>query len=393
MSATTEQNSRDESADAAGDLPLRDDVVAGDPAEDQARPLKPRRSSPIGVGWILVGLFCTAILVHVLFDRLTPYTSEATLQAPVVGVAPNISGDIVDVAVHDNQPVHAGDVLFRIDPGRFAAVVAQAEANLADASQRVGASTAALSAAEAKVLEAGANLANVREQTTRVLQLAQRNVYSQAQADNARAQLATAQASVQTAEASLEEARRRLGPADAENPQIKLALAQLQRARIDLSDTEVRAPVDGVLTNTVLAPGQFASAGRTVATIIDTESAWIVANIPENALGNIRRGDRVLVAFNVRPGRLIEGRVESIASGVTQNIGPGGELARVAERRRWLRDTQRFPVRIEIVNRAEIPAIRVGSRASVVVVTEHAGPVAWLARLWIAFVAGINYAF
>src|SRR5207247_4275517 len=111
-----------------------------------------RRFSYVGVS--LFGLFVAGLVLHTLFDRLTPYTSEATLQAPVVGVAPNVSGTIIAVSVQDNQPVKAGDRLFRIDPQRFEAAVKQAEANLSDATQRVGASTAALSAAAAKVSDA-----------------------------------------------------------------------------------------------------------------------------------------------------------------------------------------------------------------------------------------------
>lgn len=341
----------------------------------------------------LVLLFILAFGLHVGMDRVAPYTSEATLQAPVVGLAPEVSGDIVDVLVRDNQQVRAGDVLFRLDPSRFAVAVEEAEANLANASQSVGASTAALSAAEAQVSEARAALVNQREQTTRVMQLVERRVYAQAQADSARAQLVSAQAHLQRAEADLEEARRRLGPAGADNPQIRAALAQLQRARIDLA-SEVRAPVDGFITNTVLAPGQYATAGRTIVTIIDTESAWVIANMPENALGNIRPGDPTQIAFNMAPGRIVTGRVESISAGVTQEIGEGRPgLARVAERRRWLRDTQRIPVRIELADRADIPAFRVGSRASVAILTQEAGAFGWVARLWLRFVSLANHAF
>src|SRR4051794_22224859 len=110
--------------------------------------IRRRRFSVVGL--LLFALFVAALVLHTLFDRLTPYTSEATLQAPVVGVAPNISGTIISVAVQDNQPVHAGERLLRIDPQRFEAAVKQAEANLSDATQRVGASTAALAAAAAK---------------------------------------------------------------------------------------------------------------------------------------------------------------------------------------------------------------------------------------------------
>lgn len=365
------------------------------PDAPQASAPAPRRPRTGHIGTILLLLFLLALVLHTLLDRLTPYTSEATLQAPVVGVAPNISGTIIEVAIDDNHPVHTGDLLFKIDPQRFAAALAQAEANLADAVQRVGASTAALSGAAAKVSDAQAALTNERAQTARIMELASRGDASHAQADTARARLASAEGALQAAEANLEEARRRLGPTNEDNPQIKLAIAQYQRARIDLNDTEVRAPVDGVVTNTVLAPGQFASAGHTVATVVDTEAAWIVANLPENSLGNIKVGDPVLVTFNVAPGRILQGRVESLASGVTQSIAGAlqGNLPYVTQRRQWLREVQRIPVRIALARREDLPIIRVGSRANVVVLTSRAGAVAPLAEGWLRFVSLADYVF
>jgi multidrug resistance efflux pump len=355
--------------------------------------IRQRRFPVVGIS--LFALFLLGLLLHTAFDRLTPYTSEAALQAPVVGVAPNVSGTIVRVAVQDNQPVKAGELLFQIDPQRFDAAVKQAEANLADAVQRVGASTAALAAAAAKVSDATANLANERAQTDRILQLVVRDVASRAQGDTAQAKLATAQAAVETAQANLEEARRRLGPTGEDNPQIKLALAQYQRARIDLNDADVRASVDGIVTNTVLAPGQYASAGHSIATIVDTESGWIVANLPENTLGNITVGDPVLITFNVAPGRILQGRVASMASGVARSPGQGleRELPYVVQRRQWLREVQRIPVRIELLHREEIPAFRVGSRANIIVMTKDAGLVGALAYAWLRLVSIADYVF
>jgi multidrug resistance efflux pump len=355
----------------------------------------PRRRPAIPVGLVLLGLFLVGLVLHTVFDRLTPYTSEATLQAPVVGVAPNVSGTLVSVKIQDNQSVRAGAPLFQIDPERYAAAVAQAEANLNDVTQRVGASAAALSGSAAKVGDANASLANERAQTDRILQLLARGFATQAQADAARARLANAVGAVQAADAGLEEARKRLGPTNENNPQIKLALAQYQRARIDLNDADVKAPIDGIVTNTVLAPGQYATAGHTVATIVDTEAAWIVANLPENTLGNIRIGDPVLVTFNVEPGKLFDGRVASMASGVTQQIAGAlaGNLPYVTQRRQWLREVQRIPVRIELVRREDIPAFRVGSRVNIVVLTKDAGFIGTLGRAWLRLVSLADYVF
>ena len=371
----------DENAPAAS-------VAATAPTSSRAR-----RKFPVGTFLFL--LFLVALLLHTVMDRLTPYTSEATLQAPVVGVAPNVSGAIILVSVQDNQPVRKGDLLFRIDQQRFQTALTQAEANLSSAVLAVGASTAGLSSAAGRVADAQAVLRNERAQFERSQTLAVRGHAPLAQLDAQRAKLASAEATLQSAEAGLEEARRRLGPTGADNPQIKGALAQYQRARIDLNDTDVKAPIDGLVTNTVLAPGQFASAGHTVATIVDPASAWIVANLPENTLGNIRIGDPVLITFNVQPGRLLRGRVGSMASGVRQSIASGMEapLPYVVQRRQWLREVQRIPVRIELDRQADIPILRVGSRANVVVITSRAGPVAVIGRAWLSFVSLADFVF
>jgi multidrug resistance efflux pump len=167
--------------------------------------------------------------------------------------------------------------------------------------------------------------------------------------------------------------------------------------RIDLADTDVRAPIDGMVTNTVLAPGQFASSGRRVATIIDTASAWVIANLPENTLGHVAVGDPVLITFNVAPGQMVSGHVASLASGVAQTLsaaaGIEGPLPFVVQRRQWLREVQRVPVRIELDRQQDIPVVRVGSRANVVVITSRAGAWETVGRAWLRLVSLADYVF
>ena len=356
---------------------------------------RPRRRFPVGLA--LFALFVLALLLHTAMDRFVPYTSEASLQAPVVGVAPNVSGTIIAVAVRDNQPVQTGDLLFQIDPQRFQTAVAQAEANLSAAVISFGAGTVALQAAAAKLSDAQASLVNERAQFERTQTLAARDYSSKASLDTSRAKLAGAEAAVQAAQSSLDEARRRLGPSGEENPQVRAALAHYERARIDLADVDVRAPIDGMVTNTVLAPGQFASSGRRVATIIDTASAWVIANLPENTLGHVRVGDSVLITFNVAPGHLVNGRVASMASGIAQTLsaaaGIEGPLPFVVQRRQWLREVQRVPVRIELDRQQDIPVVRVGSRANVVIVTDRAGAGEIVGRAWLSLVSIADYVF
>ena len=110
-------------------------------------------------------------------DRLTLYTSDASVRSFVVRIVPEISGKVTEVAVQDNQIVHTGDLLFRIDPTPFGIAVERTEAKLAAAGQAVGVSTAAVDAAQAQLVEQIAERANVREQAGRVFELVRQRVY------------------------------------------------------------------------------------------------------------------------------------------------------------------------------------------------------------------------
>ena len=112
---------------------------------------------------------CLAIFAYNLVaDRLTPYSSHATVQAYVVGIAPEVAGNVVQVAVVDNQVVQGGDLLFRIDAQPYAVAVREAEAAVDRAGQSIGANTAGVAAAEAALADARARFANAQEQATRI---------------------------------------------------------------------------------------------------------------------------------------------------------------------------------------------------------------------------------
>ncbi|MGL6209342.1 MAG: HlyD family secretion protein, partial [Paracoccaceae bacterium] len=252
-----------------------------------------------------------------------------------------------------------------------------------------------LGAAEAAVVQAKARLADVKQQDARAEALFSRGIVARAVVDTARANLAAAQSAVSAAEAQLAQSRERLGPQGEDNPQIQAALAQREKAQIDLMHARVVAPVDGAITNTVLSIGQFVGAGQHVATVIDTASVWVVAQIPENTLGRIQPGDAVDIVLDVAPGRIFKGVVESSSSGVEQVIGVGlqGDLPTPVARRVWLRDVQRIPVRIEFVDLDPAVAIRAGARASVTIYTADAGIVGSFARAWMWTVAYVRFAF
>ena len=200
-------------------------------------------------------------LYSIFADRLTPYTSQATVQAFVVRMAPEVAGRVIEVNVTDNQRVKGGDVLFRIDPEPFELALQQAEAKLAGVGQSIGANTAAVSSAQERLIEAKAKRDNVREQASRILQLVEKGVYAKARADQATKEIEVAEAEVREAEAEVERARQELGPQGNDNPQFREALAAVEQAKLNLVRTTVLAPSDGVITNLQLTDGEFVAVG------------------------------------------------------------------------------------------------------------------------------------
>ena len=154
------------------------EVRVPQPEQVKAAPRQSRRADPLR-RWTLVTLVLFVVLFGwtLIADRLTPYTSDASVRAFVARTVPEVAGKVIEVAVRDNQIVRAGDLLYRIDPTPFGIAVERAQAKLAAAGQTVGASTAAVDVAEARLVEEIAQRTNVRDQAARIFELIRVGVY------------------------------------------------------------------------------------------------------------------------------------------------------------------------------------------------------------------------
>lgn len=343
---------------------------------------------------IVLGLIVVLFLYSLIADRLTPYTSQATVQAFVVRMAPEVAGRVIEVNVVDNQRVKGGDVLFRLDPQPFDLALQQADAKLAGVGQSIGADTAAVSSAQERLIEAKAKRDNVREQASRVLQLVEKGVYAKARADTANKELDVSESQVREAESELERARQELGPQGNDNPQFREALAAAEQAKLDLVRTTVLAPSDGVITNLQLTNGEFVAAGEAALTFIDTRDVWLNANFRENSLENVKPGDPVELVLDTLPGRVFDAKVQSVGWGVSQgSIDPDTGLPKINESTGLVRNPQRFTVKIE-PNRDDYVrgSVRYGSQANIIVYATNNAFVNAIGAFWIRLVAILTYA-
>ncbi|MDN2480959.1 HlyD family secretion protein [Vibrio agarivorans] len=339
---------------------------------------------------IIISVIIVIWLYSLWADRVTPMTGIARVHSYIVRVAPEVSGNITAVNAVNNQTVEAGDTLFEIDDRNYQVSVRSAEANLAIAGQNIGASTAAVEVAQAKVTDAVAARDNARDQAARVSELAGRGVLSQSDLDNAIEAKDRAQASLNAAEASLVQAKQALGPQGDENPQILAALATLEQAQLNLQKTKVLAPSYGVVTNLQLAVGQRATAGSPVLTFIDPRGVWVTAQLRENSLEHIKIGQTVKMVLDALPGRVLTGKVESIGWGTGGSNSIDQETGFLNAESSSL-SAQRYPVNI-VFDHDDVPHnIRFGSQATVAVMTEQSGLGEWLAMLWMRILSVWTY--
>lgn len=354
------------------------DTSATEPETPQAagNPAK-----PIAIGVIIL-LIILAVL-YALSDRMAPASSRGVVSAHVVQIAPRVSGDVTEVMVADDAIVQAGDPLFSIDPRPFELTLRQAEANLATTLQNLDASSASLVAAQAAVTQARSQLDTVQADAERTYRLEERGVASTAQGDVARSKVSDAKAQLQTAEANLESARAQLGPEGRDNPAVAAAEAQLESAQYDLASTTVTAPHFGVVTNVTLATGQFIGAGNPALTFIDADAAWITVDLRENQLQLIEPGDPVHLLFDAVPGRILGGRVQSIAWGINPGRSSQDGLVVNQTSNRWFEPARQIPVRIELDGGRDNwpPQVRVGGKVHAVVFASGTGnPIALIGR-------------
>lgn len=299
-------------------------------------------------------------------------TDNAYLQSGMVQVTSNVNGRVIAIPVHENQVVHAGDVLFRLDPTPFQTAVAEAEADLANARTHVGSLQANYQAAQAQTQAAKAQLDYAVREAARQKELLAEGISSQNQYDQAVLAVRTARENIQNAGGQAASVAASLSgnvsaPAAAQ-PEVQRAEAALARARLNLSYTVIRAPQDGIVTKvTQLQVGDYVTAAKPVFSLVG-QHIWVEANFKENQLHYIRIGQPAEIKIDAFPDRKLRARVASFSPGTGNAFSL---LPPENATGNWVKVVQRLPVELEIENLpADLPA-HAGLSAEVTVDTGH----------------------
>jgi multidrug resistance efflux pump len=272
----------------------------------------PVSSAASRLGWLLGRFAVTAVAVcvaAVIWWQLwsyyldAPWTRDGRVRADVVQIAADVSGLVNEVLVHDNQAVKKDDVLFRIDSARF-------QIALRDAQADVDSKLAAAQEAE--------------RETNRYNRLNALSV-------------------------SEEQQQQRGAAATESQAAYQRALASRDVAALNLARSEVRAPVNGFVTNFEMQPGDYVDAGKPLFALINSDSFRVDGYFEETKLPRISIGDPARV-YMIGERAVIEGHVESVAGGIADRERQGSSdlLANVNPTFSWVRLAQRVPVRIAL---------------------------------------------
>lgn len=300
-----------------------------------------------------------------------PSTNDAYVYADTVDVVPEVSGRIVEMAVHDNQLVKQDDVLMRIDPRTYEANLAKAKASLEALDKQimlmqrsVDAQRHGADSVEAAVAKARAAAAQATKTLKRTEPLLAQGFVSAEDVDRARTAQRAAEADLNAILEQAKQAASAVSGVDALQAQRDVVQADIALTELHLEMATVRAPFDGRVVALKTTVGQFASAMKPVFTLIDTNHWYVIANFRETELKNIHSGTPATLRLMSDSGKTFTGKVDSIGYGVMPDDGGMvlGGLPRVSRSINWVRVAQRFPVKIVVENPDE-EMFRIGASA------------------------------
>lgn len=290
--------------------------------------------------------------------RFEEATDNAYVRTDITSIAPKIAGYVLNVSIADNSIVQAGDILFRIDDRDYRARLAQAEANIASARAALVNLDAETRLQKAVIAQGEAQLRSTLSAQTLAMQnfdryqsLIRNSTVSQAKFEESEARIVQADASVSAAQAGIQAQQRKLDVLAAQRDAAQAVLSQAEAARtlsqIDLDNTTVRAPVNGVVGNRQVRVGRFVTTGTPMLDIVPVHDVWIVANFKETQLGRVQVGQPVRVSVDGYPKKDVQGVVDSLApgSGAAFSLIPADNATG-----NFVRVVQRVPVKIRLTS-------------------------------------------
>jgi membrane fusion protein (multidrug efflux system) len=347
------------------------DSPAAEPQKSRAAPVKALRERlrlPLMIG---VPLIAAAVAVYFyLAGAGYESTDDAYLRAAQVSISPNVSGRVIDVGVHDNQLVHRGETLIRLDDRPFGIAVADARARVANARLQIESLKATYWQRMADLRSAQSTLEYQKREYERQTRLLSSGISPQSLVERTLDARNQAQQSMISDQQQINATLASLGgdpniPVE-HHPTVQQAQAELDRALLNLSYTRIAAPIDGIVTRVEqLQAGDYINAATPAFVLVSTRDVWIEANFKEVQLTHMLPGQSASVRIDAYPGRTIRAKVVSISPGT------GSQFSLLPPENatgNWVKVVQRLPVRLRLEDSVPVQS---GLSALVTVDTQY----------------------
>lgn len=334
-----------------------------------------------GIVAALLGAVILAVFLALL-NYLTP-TGRIVVASRVVEVTPNVTGEVIAIPVKPNVPIKAGTILFQLDPAPFRYKVEQLEAALVGAQHNAEVLKANYEQAAANVVGLEKQVAFHEKRLNDVGTLTRTGATTPFREQDTREQLDIAIFQLQAAKAAQLGAKAALDSTiGGINTTVLQTRAQLEDAKWDLEQTNIRAPSDGYVSVMALAVGARALQARAAMSFIVESDIIIVGTFSQNGFRTIKPGASVRLVFDSDPGRIHDAKITTIPEGIGEGqIAVSGTLARI----RSIGGTSAYPAVISIPANVDHSILRLGTSGTATVFAENAGAIGLIARilLWV----------
>lgn len=314
-----------------------------------------------------IGVFMVVVTIALVYgyfkySEYYPSTDDAYVNASLVNVAPKVSGYLAEISVKNNQLVHKGDLLFKINPVDYGYTYTQAQKNYDSYVAQVAMAKQQLDVQKGAITKDKAQYQLAQEVFNRYKGLYAANTLSKQAYQNAQTDLDKARIQLEVDEKKYQQDLNLEKYTEAKQDSAK---ASVDTAKSNLSYTEYYSPADGYITSlNTLTTGEFINASQQMFGIVDTSSWWIDANFKETQLSRIKVGQAVEVKLDMYEHKYV-GEVQSVsyASGNTFSLLPAQNATG-----NWVKVTQRFTVKVKLHDDPKFP-LRVGASTKVKVNT------------------------
>lgn len=302
---------------------------------------------------IILTIIACAVIGGIHIHNVLSYesTDDAYIEAHMVQVAPKVAGEIVEVRIRDNMKVKEGDIVIKIDDADYKIGAERAKANYEKA-------LAAQHGAKADLEAANINTNLAKSDLDRYEKLYEAGAVSEQALENARNRYEAAVAKkINADQAVLSDSANKVADAN-----LRALKAAKDKAELDLSYTEVKAPQDGTVTNKRAEKGAIVQPGSPLFVLVPDE-VWVVANFKENQVGKMHPGQSVDIKIDAYPNKIFKGKIDSIqkASGAKSSLFPPENAVGS-----FVKIVQRIPVKIVFTDKSEVEKYNIVSGMSVV---------------------------